>query len=210
VKSFTASLPRTGEGIVFDIGTGDGRFVSAAARANPNKFYVGVDANVKPLEKPSMKATRKPKKGGLPNAMFVQSAVEDLPNEFDGTADEIHIHFPWGSLLRAVTTGEPGVLASLRKVSATGCLLEIIFGIDPERDRSELERLGIPTLTPIILHTYLIPKYAAAGFQPVECRELPPGEFFRLETSWAKKLSKNDSRTVYLMVFTAGKAGLGK
>ena len=72
-------MPSTGEGIVIDIGTGDGRFVSAAARANPNKFFIGIDANTKPLEKPSMKATRKPAKGGLPNVLFVQATVEDLP-----------------------------------------------------------------------------------------------------------------------------------
>ena len=77
-KSFTGLSNHTGEGVVIDIGTGDGRFVSAAARANPNKFYIGIDANVKPLEKISMKATRKPSKGGLPNALFVQAAVEDL------------------------------------------------------------------------------------------------------------------------------------
>jgi len=63
VKNSSGLLPSTGEGIVIDIGTGDGRFVSAAARANPNKFFIGIDANTKPLEKPSIKATRKPAKG---------------------------------------------------------------------------------------------------------------------------------------------------
>ena len=81
-----------------------------------------MDANAKPLEKPSMKATRKPAKGGLANAMFVQAAVEDLPVEFDGVADEIHIHFPWGSLLRAVATGDAADRAFHRVVDRTvGC-----------------------------------------------------------------------------------------
>jgi 16S rRNA (adenine(1408)-N(1))-methyltransferase len=90
-------LPDIGEGIVIDLGTGDGRFVSAQAAANPAKFYIGIDANVKPLEKPSMKATRKLTKGGLPNALFIQAAIEDLPAGLDGTADEIHIHFRGGA-----------------------------------------------------------------------------------------------------------------
>jgi 16S rRNA (adenine(1408)-N(1))-methyltransferase len=168
---------------VIDIGTGDGRFVSAAAKVNPNKFFIGVDANVKPLEKPSMRATRKPAKGGPANAMFVQAAVEDLPEEFDSVADEIHIHFPWGSLLKAVATGEADVLASLKRIAAPGCLLEIIIGIDPE-----LDRLGVPELTPIILHSFLIPKYIAAGFTFVEWRELTQAESSKLETSWARRL----------------------
>ncbi|MEO8648975.1 MAG: methyltransferase domain-containing protein, partial [Acidobacteriota bacterium] len=117
-------------GIVIDIGTGDGRFVSTLAVEDPEKFYIGIDTNTKPLERPSMKATRKPNKGGLPNALFVQAAVEDLPAEFSHIADEIHIHFPWGSLLRAVAVGDPDVLLSLRRVASPGCLLEVILGLD--------------------------------------------------------------------------------
>src|SRR5690606_41308999 len=98
------------------------------ASLHPDKFFFGVDANVKPLEKPSMKATRKPAKGGLPNALFVQAAVEDLPEEFDGVADEIHIHFPWGSLLRAVATGDSAILSQLRRISAPDALVEMVIG----------------------------------------------------------------------------------
>ena len=188
---------------MLDIGTGDGRFVSAAARANPNKFFIGIDANTKPLEKPSMKATRKPAKGGLPNAMFVQAAVEDLPEEFDGVADEIHVHFPWGSLLKAVATGEAEILSSLRRIAAPGCVLEVVIGIDPERDRTEIERLDIPELTPVVLHSYLIPKYIGAGFEFVETRQLNADEWAQLETSWARKLQGGSGRTVTLLVFKA-------
>jgi 16S rRNA (adenine(1408)-N(1))-methyltransferase len=189
--------------VVIDIGTGDGRFVSASARANPNKFYIGVDANTKPLEKPSMKATRKPAKGGLPNAMFVQTAVEDLPEELDGSADEIHIHFPWGSLLKAVTTGDEKVLSSLRRISALGCLLEIVIGVDPIRDKAEIERLDIPDLTPVILHSFLIPKYLSAGFRLIDHGRLDSSEWSKLDTSWARKLQGNAGRNVTFLIFEA-------
>ena len=191
----------TGEGVVIDIGTGDGRFVSASARANPNKFYIGIDANVKPLEKISMKATRK--KGGLPNALFVQAAVEDLPEELNETADEIHIHFPWGSLLRAVASGDEKILKALRRISAPECLLEIVIGIDEERDRSEVERLALPDLSPEYLEKVLIPKYKAAGFEALESGILTPSEWSRLETSWARKLQGGSNRKVTYLVFQA-------
>jgi 16S rRNA (adenine(1408)-N(1))-methyltransferase len=203
VKSSLASLPRTGEGIVIDIGTGDGRFVSASARANPNKFYIGVDANVKPLEKPSMKATRKPAKGGLPNAMLVQAAVEVLPAEFDGIADEIHIHFPWGSLLRSVATADPPIVSALRRMAAADGLLEIVIGIDPERDRAEIRRLEIPELTDHYLSDTLIPRYEAVGFRSLRHGTLSTAEWSALETSWAKKLSGSSDRKVVFLVFTA-------
>lgn len=187
---------------MIDIGTGDGRFVSAAARANPNKFYIGIDANAKPLEKISMKATRKPAKGGLPNAMFVQAAVEDLPDELNGVADEIHIHFPWGSLLRAVTTGDEDILNALRRIAAPGCLLEIVIGIDPVRDRTEIERLGIPELTPIIIHSFLVPKYIAAGFELEDHGFLDADQWLKLNTSWAKRLHRGSGRKVLHLLFS--------
>ena len=208
MKSSAASSLHTGEGIVIDIGTGDGRFVSVAARENPNKFYIGVDANTKPLEKPSMKATRKPAKGGLPNAMFVQAAVEDLPEELDGVADEIHIHFPWGSLLHAVTTGDEHFLTSLRRIAAPGCLLEIVIGIDPKRDKGEIERLDIPELTRVFLHSYLFPKFRSTGFDLIESRTLDANEWSRIETSWARKLQATSGRKVVYLSFVLGGAHL--
>lgn len=193
----------TGEGVIIDIGTGDGRFVSAAARANPNKFYIGIDANVKPLEKISMKATRKPSKGGLSNALFVQAAVEDLPEELNGVADEIHIHFPWGSLLKAVAVGDASVLAALRRIAAPDCLLEIVIGMDPERDKTEIERLELPELSSTYLDDVLIPKYKSAGFKILDHGSLSASHWPKLETSWARKLQAGSNREVVFLIFQA-------
>jgi 16S rRNA (adenine(1408)-N(1))-methyltransferase len=200
VKSSNPLSPRTGEGIVIDIGTGDGRFVSAMAKRTPNKFFIGIDANVKPLEKPSMKATRKPNKGGLPNVMFVQAAVEALPAELDGVADEIHVHYPWGSLLRGVATGDPDVLASLRRIAAPKCLLEVVIGIDPERDRTELDRLGIQDISDKHVRGELTEKYESAGFAIKEHGELDGSEWTALETSWARKLQINANRRALYLI----------
>lgn len=115
--SKSLSLP-TGKEIVIDIGTGDGRFVYQSARRNPEKFYIGVDANPDTLENVSWKIHKKAAKGGLPNGIFIQAAVEALPPELDGVAAEVHIHFPWGSLLRAVATGTETVLRGLRRICA--------------------------------------------------------------------------------------------
>lgn len=186
-----------------DIGTGDGRFISTIAREHPAKFFIGIDANVKALEKPSMRATRKPAKGGLPNAMFVQAAVESLPEELDGIANEIYVQFPWGSLLAAVAGGDAQVLCSIRRIAAAGCLLTIIIGIDAERDRAELDRLGMIDFTPDSVRTRLIPKYNAAGFECVKVRAVGRDEWAEIKTSWAQKLKLGKGRTVFSMVFRA-------
>jgi 16S rRNA (adenine(1408)-N(1))-methyltransferase len=189
--------------VVFDIGTGDGRFVASYARKHPEKFVIGIDANAKPLEKLSMKATRKPAKGGLPNAMFVQTAVEALPDEFACLADEIHINFPWGSLLRAVAVGDAEVLAGLRRIACCGAWLEVVIGVDAERDRAELERLGVLVPSLESIEWELLPRYKAAGFKMIDWRELAPAEWARFDTSWARKLSGNESRRVFVMRFRA-------
>ena len=193
----------TGEGVIVDIGTGDGRFVYNSARQNPNVFYIGIDANAKPLEKISMKATRKPAKGGLPNVLFVQAAIENLPEELNAAADEIHIHFPWGSLLRGVVSGDENVLNSLRRICAPECLLEIVVGIDEERDKSEIERLELPQLSSDYLENVLIPKYETAGFEILEKGVLNSSDWSKLETSWARKLQGNESRKVVYLIAQA-------
>jgi len=196
---------RTAGGVIVDIGTGDGRFVYRSARENRSKFYIGIDANAKPLEKISMKATRKPAKGGLANLMFIQAAIEDLPTELNDTADEIHIHFPWGSLLRAVATGDENALQGLYRIGARGCLLEVVIGIDTERDRTEIERLALPELSLNHLESVLTPRYEQTGFEMREKGVLLIADWARLHSSWARRLATNDRREVVYFIAEAQK-----
>jgi 16S rRNA (adenine(1408)-N(1))-methyltransferase len=198
-----ASSPPTGGGVIIDLGTGDGSFVYQSARRHPDRFYIGIDAQSSALEKISEKIHRKPAKGGAPNVLFIQAAVEDLPPELDGVADEIHAHFPWGSLLRALATGDEVVLRNLRRVCAPDAWLEVVIALDPERDRAEIERLGLSPLSIEFLETTLIPRYRAAGFDVVEYGSRPPSEWPRLQTSWAKRLRGAEQRPLSYMVARA-------
>ncbi len=150
-----------------------------------------------------MKATRKPSKGGLPNVLFIQAAVENLPKELNETADEIHIHFPWGSLLRAIVAGDENVLQNLRRICAPDCFIEIVIGIDEERDKSEIERLELPQLSPNYLEDVLIPKYETAGFLVLEKGILSSSAWSKLETSWARKLQGGENRQVTYLILQA-------
>jgi 16S rRNA (adenine(1408)-N(1))-methyltransferase len=200
--STNSSLP-TGEGIVLDIGTGDGLFVYQSARLNPQKFYIGIDANTRPLEKISEKIFRKPNKGGLPNALFLQAAIEDLPEELNSVADEIHIHFPWGSLLKAIMSGEVTMLHNLRRLCSDDALLEVLIGADVERDAAELERLGITSLSISFVDSVLTPAYAEAGFEITERGECLPADWPDLQTSWARRLSNNPNRSLLYFIARA-------
>jgi 16S rRNA (adenine(1408)-N(1))-methyltransferase len=186
----------SGEGIVIDIGTGDGLYVYQCARQNPRKFYIGVDANPRPLEKVSEKVHRKPAKGGLSNILFIQAAVEDLPTELDGIADEVHVHFPWGSLLRAVAVGDKKVLENLRRICSLDALLEVVIGLDAKRDRTEMERLGIHPMTTDYVDKVLGAHYRNAGFEICERGTILPSEWPKLQTSWARRLKGHANRSL--------------
>lgn len=189
--------------MIVDLGTGDGSFVYQSARRNPGRFYIGIDPNPSALAKISEKLHRRPAKGGLPNALFLQAAVEELPAELDGVADELHVHFPWGSLLRAVAAGEAAPLAGMRRICAPGAWLEVVIGLDRERDRAEIERLGLAMLTPEYFSATLNPRYRAAGFDVVESGALPAGEWPRLHTSWAQRLRGGAGRSLSYLIARA-------
>lgn len=193
----------TAGGVIIDIGTGDGRFVYQSARQNPSRFYIGIDPNVKPLEKISEKIHRKPAKGGAPNVLFIQSAVEDLPAELNGVADEVHVHFPWGSLLRAFATGDVEVLRNVRRICSPGALLEVVLGIDPVRDRSEIERLTLPDITDDYVVNHLIGCYHSVGFKVFEHGLMSAVEWGKLDTTWARRLHQNEQRSVAYLIARA-------
>jgi 16S rRNA (adenine(1408)-N(1))-methyltransferase len=48
--------------VIVDIGTGDGRYVYRSARANPGKFYIGIDVQRRSLGKVSEKVHRRPRR----------------------------------------------------------------------------------------------------------------------------------------------------
>ena len=183
--------------MVIDIGTGDGLYVYRSARRNPDKFYIGVDANARPLERISEKIYRKPSKGGLPNVLFVQEAIEELPRELDGVAGEVHVHFPWGSLLRAVASGDVRSLQPLRRACSLGARLTVIIGLDPDRDHTEMLRLGLAPFSLAYIDSALAPRYRRSGFEVVERGILPPADWSKFETSWSRRLRGDGGRSVF-------------
>lgn len=188
---------------MIDIGTGDGHYVYQSARRNPARYYIGVDANARALEKISEKICRKTSKGGLPNALFIQAALEDLPVELNGIASEVRVHFPWGSLLRAVAVGEIASLEPLRRVCSSGALLTVIIGVDPDRDSAEVSRLGLAPLSLGYIDSTLAPRYRKSGFKVLDRGALPPSEWPTLQTSWARRLRGDGRRSVFYVLAQA-------
>ena len=173
------------------------------ARRERQKFFIGIDANRRPLQKISEKIHRGPAKGGLPNVLFLEAAVESLPYELDGTASEVQVNFPWGSLLRGVATGDQLVLGNLRRMCKVDALLNVMIGLDFERDRSEIVRLGLLELDANYISTVLVKAYTNAGFDLVETQNIVPSNRPEFQTSWAKRLRMSCHRSFIRIVAKA-------
>ena len=131
--------------------------------------------------------------------IFLQAAVEDLPDELREVAGEVHIQFPWGSLLKAVATGDKLILKSLRRLCRIEARLEVLIGLDAKRDRGQLRRLGLPELSAGYLQRELVPNYEANGFAIDDYGILSSSEWPEIESSWAAKLRRSPTRVlVYL------------
>jgi len=177
--------------------------VYQSARRNPTTFYIGLDANSRQLEKISEKTFRKPEKGGAANVLFIQAGVEDLPSELDGLANQIHINFPWGSLLRAIVLGDEAVLTNLRRICLPRARLEVVLSLDPKRDESEMKRLQIPLITEAYIDGELKRRFNQFGFQIVSSDKCEPATWPELSTSWGKKLRSGKERYLYRIDATA-------
>ena len=201
--NFSTSLLPTGRGVIIDLGTGDGRFVYQWARRNPGSFYIGIDASAGALRKVSEKVRRSQAKGAPLMSCSCMLRSRRLPAELDGVADEVHVHFPWGSLLRALAIGDHRVLGNLRRICAPGAWLEVVISLDSLRDRSEITRLGLDPILAQSIPPSVIDRYHAAGFEAIESGVIPQSEWPGICTSWAGRLSSGTGRSLVYLVARA-------
>jgi hypothetical protein len=78
-----------------------------------------------------------------------------------------------------------------------------VLGLDPLRDQSEIERLGLLPLTLDYIDRVLVQRYLTAGFEITERGILPASEWPEFETSWAKRLQQNEQRPITYVVARA-------
>ena len=167
--------------ILLDVGTGDGRFVQAVARACPATFAIGVDACRENLRKTSRDA--------LPNALYVIANALALPPELHGLANHVTINFPWGSLLAGLIEGAP-LLDGLRTVIRPGALLEVRLNAGALVEAGWSLEQGGNAVYQVL---------RAAGFSVVSPKLLDAAALRGCPTSWAKRLAfGRDPRALYL------------
>lgn len=166
--SFRAGYPRA----LIDLGTGDGRFILAAARADSGLLAVGVDACRENLREASRNAPA--------NALFVIANACDLPDDLNGLADRLVINFPWGSLLEGLLSADAALLAGLRRVTQPSARVEVRL------NASALSEAGWGLVEGgAQIHHVL----RQAGFRLRRPALLDAADLRALPTTWAKKMA---------------------
>jgi 16S rRNA (adenine(1408)-N(1))-methyltransferase len=150
---------------------------------------IGVDADASSMRTAARKALAK--KTALPNALFVVASADALPAELDGIADEVTIHFPWGSLLRGVLRAEPWLLEGLARLCAPRALITALVSVTA-RDH------GADAMLPADPWS-ISPAYERAGIPLREVRLATSEEVAASRSSWAKRLRAPAARPVTLL-----------
>ncbi len=166
------------------------------ARANPERFFIGIDSNAENLAAISRKAGRKPAKGGSENALFVWASAEALPDELDGLVTDLSVFFPWGALLKAVAQPDFAVLQGFRRLCQPKATLKIVFGYNRQSEPGITNNLNLPRLTYDHLQHEIVPVFRQAGFA-INGRPISRAEIKALPTSWAKRLAFGKARPYF-------------
>ena len=192
-----AGILAAAERVLVDVGTGDARTAYRQAIAHPDWLVVGVDPAWQRMTETAVRAARKPAKGGAPNLVLVNSAIETVPAALHGVADDVTVLMPWGKLLRGVVLGEQDVLSGLRSVAKAGAPLEISIGTSIWRDPIPLEIRDLPELTPqTVVSTGLGDRLAAFGWEVADVRLVPHTDLDTISSSWARRLGSGATETV--------------
>ena len=179
--------------MIVDLGTGDGRAVLRRAQRERGSLIVGIDPDAASLRHSSRRAARPPRKGGLPNALFLVGSAADLPGPLAGAVDELYVTLPWGSLLRGLVGADQQLLVDLGATLAWGGLLEVLLSVG-ERELS----LGLPPLDERWA-AELSASYAAAGLNAFDIRPATADDIARLSSTWAKRLGVPHSRRAWIL-----------
>ena len=170
----------------------------AAARSRPDTFVIGIDADAASMREASRRAARIVRRGGVPNARFIVSSVEALPSELSAIADSVTVHFPWGSLLRGLLTGDGQIVDPIVRLARPGACVTLLVSVTDTERATGLRSLSAETARDVA------EALSARGMRIVECRPATDDDLGDSHSTWAKRLNAASRRSVWLLRFVRG------
>lgn len=170
------------DGVLIDLGAGDGRFVRVLARQLPSQAFIGIDVCAANLREQSRKSPE--------NARFVISDALLLPEEFRDLATQLTINFPWGSLLRGLIAKDGAFIESLKGIGVQGARLDVRL------NGGAMNEVG---LTLEEGAAWVVRNLQQAGLKVDSYEELNRDQLRLAPTTWAKRLAfGRDPRAVLI------------
>ena len=163
------------------MGAGDGGYVLHRARTEPRTLAIAIDASPDALARGAWSA----KRAHLANAAFLVEGVERLPPELGCLADEVTVHFPWGSLLRGLLDGSSAVVGSVAGLMKNGAELRVLV--------SAAVRDGFGEVNPSVI-TSRCENYLQHGLRLVDARWASSEVVRDSRSAWAKRLGVRRTR----------------
>jgi len=164
-----------------DVGAGDGGYVLFRARTERTTFAIALDASPDALSEGAWRA----KRALLENVAFLVEGVERLPRDLVCLADEVTVHFPWGSLLRGLVDGSGAVVVPIASLMKVGAELRVLM--------SAIDRDGYQALTPSLVASRS-GRYAEHGLRLVETDWASSATVAESRSAWAKRLGVGRAR----------------
>ena len=174
-----------------DAGTGDGRYPLHVARSRADTLAIGLDASADALAYAARCAVR----DRVPNLVLLRESLEGL--SLDSFADEVTIHFPWGSLLRGALAEDQIVFDAICRLPRPDGRLTLAFSVLDRDGRAPLSAKDIARVTR---------EYRWSGFTLVEDRALDRADVVAARSTWGKRLDVGGKRPGHMLSFRRGSA----
>jgi len=174
--------------VAVDVGTGDGRFPYQLASDDPTRLAIGIDSLAEPMGERAAIAARKPARGGRPNLLYVHAAVEALPDELAGVADDVYVQLPWGALLEGIVRARSEVLAGIAQLCRPGARVTVTLNGEIWEASTPARYADLPVPTPAYVAEVVAPGFSRVGIALGPARYATAAETKELATTWARRL----------------------
>ena len=154
------------------------------ARARADTLTIGLDASADALAYAARRAVRE----RLPNLLLLREPIETIALE--SIADEVTVHFPWGSLLRGALAEDERVLAAICRLPRPGGVLTVMFSVTTRDGRAPLDEGDVARLSRA---------YRSSGLVLADLRAVTRADVAAAGSSWGKRLDVGGTRPGLLL-----------
>lgn len=126
----------------------------------------------------------------LPNLLLLREPVESLALEC--VADEMTVHFPWGSLLRGALAEDERVFAAICRLPRPGGVLTVMLSVTARDGRAPLDEADVARIRRA---------YRSCGLVLAAHRAVTRADVDAARSSWGKRLDVGGTRPGLLLRF---------